>query len=338
MKLVYYGVGGLIIHKAVVNNWVFISKPATNVHFTFGPVHFVHKIITPMKKILLFTAFVVLTVSQSFAQLSTRENYDVNLRLGTRPQAGDACLQFVLPLFSDSLSAFLYSGNSLFANDFLTYKYYMTDDVVLRTGLRWSVESGKFSGTAADSTDINPIPETELQTVEQKFTSRDFSIAAGLEKHFSNSNIFDVYGGAEIMIGLGKDKSRNDRDYFNGDKQYMTSTTNTRVLGFGLVTGFNIFVAELPLSIGLEYGLTGKWLFGGKTKVEVDEDINGTSVSGEYFTQEEDAFGNQDFNSLGESRQYSDLSRRTFNMNTNHNVRLSVNIYFSTLSNPSASR
>ena len=49
-----------------------------------------------MKKILLFTAFVALTVSQTFAQLSTRENYDVKLRLGTRPQAGDAVLQFVL--------------------------------------------------------------------------------------------------------------------------------------------------------------------------------------------------------------------------------------------------
>lgn len=291
-----------------------------------------------MKKILLFTAFVVLTVSQSFAQLSTRENYDVKLRLGTRPQAGDAALQFVLPIFSENGAAHLFRGNALFANDFLTYKYYHTDDIVIRAGLRWSVESGKVSGTAADSSDINMIPETEVETLNQKFTNRDFSIAAGLEKHFTNSNIFDVYAGGEIMIGLGKDKSVEEYDYFNGDQDYTTMTTNTRVLGFGLVTGFNVFVAELPLSIGLEYGLTGKWLFGGKTKVEVEQTIGSSSASGEYFTQEEDAFGNPDINSMGAARQYSDLSRRTFNMNTNHNVRLSLNIYFSTLSNPNASR
>lgn len=287
-----------------------------------------------MKKILLFTAFVALTVSQSFAQLSTRENYDVNLRLGTRPQAGDASLQFVLPLFDESGAAHLFRGNSLFANDFLTYKYYMTDDVVLRTGLRWSVASGNVKGTAADSSATNPIPSADLKEMTQKFTNRDFSIAAGLEKHFTNSNIFDVYAGAEVLIGLGKDRTREDYDFINGNQDYSTMTTNTRVLGFGLVTGFNVFVAELPLSIGLEYGLTGKWLFGGKTKVEFEQRVGSTSSSGEYFMQTEDAFGNPDNNSLGGARQYSDLSRRTFNMNTNHNVRLSINIYFSTLANP----
>jgi len=292
-----------------------------------------------MKKILLFTAFVALTVSQSFAQLSTRENYDVNLRLGTRPQAGDAALQFVLPLFNEEGAAHLFRGNSLMANDFLTYKYYHTDDVVIRAGLRWSVESGKVEGTAADSSETNNIPESELQTLDQKYSYRDFSIAAGLEKHFTNSNIFDVYAGGEILIGLGKDKWRDNRDYFNGDMDHMTSTTNTRVLGFGLVTGFNVFIAELPISVGLEYGLTGKWLFGGKSKIVAEQTVGSTSTSAEYFTQEEDAFGDPDVVGIeGSPRQYSDLSRRSFNMNTNHNVRLSINIYFSTLSNPSASR
>ncbi len=286
-----------------------------------------------MKKILLFTALVALTVSQSFGQLSTRENYDVNLRLGTRPQAGDAALQFVLPIGGDG-SAHLFRGNSLLANDFLTYKYYHTDDVVIRGGLRWSVESGKFSGDAADSSATNPIPQANLKTLDQKFVNRDFSIAAGLEKHFTNSNIFDVYAGAEVLIGLGKDKTRENYDFFNGNQNYTTTTTNTRVLGFGLITGFNVFIAELPLSVGLEYGLTGKWLFGGKTKVEFEQRAGSASASGEYYMQTEDAFGNPDNNSLGGARQYSDLSRRTFNMNTNHNVRLSINIYFSTLANP----
>ncbi len=285
-----------------------------------------------MKKVLLLSTLLTIACSSVFAQLSTRENYDTRLRLGTRPQAGDAALQFVLPLFNEN-SATLFKGNSLFANDFLTYKYYHTDDIVLRAGLRWSVESGKVSGTAADSSAINNIPRTELQTLNQKFVNRDFSIAVGAEKHFTNSNIFDVYAGGEVLFGFAKDLSRHERDYFNGDLNYSTYTTKSRVVGFSLVTGVNVFVAELPLSLGVEYGLSGKWLFGGKTKVETEQRVGSSSVSGEYYTQSEDAFGNIDVVGMSD-RQYSDLSRRFFNMNTNHNIRVSLHVYFSTLANP----
>lgn len=282
-----------------------------------------------MKKILLFTAIVAMTITQSFGQLSTRENSDFNVRMGTRPQAGDGVLQFVLPMFNENGAAHLFRGNSLFANDFLTYKYYLKDDVALRAGLRWSVSSGKVSGTAADSSAINNIPNTALSELNQRYINRDFSIAAGLEKHFSNSNIFDVYAGGEILLGTAKDKRVEEYDSFDGDLSHTTSKRSSSVFGFGLVTGFNVFIAELPISVGVEYGLTGKWLFGDKTHVTVENRVGGTSVSGEYYSQSDDAFGNWDG-----GRQYSDLSRREFNMNTNHNVRLSVNIYFSTLANP----
>lgn len=280
-----------------------------------------------MKKILLFTAFVALTVSQSFAQLSTRENYDVNLRMGTRPQAGDASLQFVLPPFGIG-EAGLFGGNSLLSNDFLTYKYYYTNDIVLRGGLRWSVESGSSKGTAADSSATNPITSADLSEFSQKFVNRDFALGLGAEKHFSNSNIFDVYVGGEVMFGFAKDKVKENYDFFNGDQDYFTATTKSRLVGFGLFTGFNMFVAELPLSIGLEYGLTGKWLLGGKTNFEFEQRVGSATASGEFVSQDNDIMGNVD------GRQYSDLSRREFNMNTNHNVRLSINIYFSTLANP----
>jgi hypothetical protein len=40
-------------------------------------------------------------------------------------------------------------------------------------------------------------------------------IVPGIEKHFSNSNIFDVYTGADLFLGFGKDKevsSTTNRD------------------------------------------------------------------------------------------------------------------------------
>lgn len=289
-----------------------------------------------MKKFLPLVLCFSLLVDGLLAQLSTRENYDQVYKLSTRPKAGDASLQFVVPIINLSANngsdAGLYKGNSLFSSDFLTYKYYKTDQNVIRLALRYTVDNSKSEGTAIDSTALNPISE-DLQEVEtdlKKLNQRDFAIAGGMEKHFTNSNIFDVYAGGEVLVGLGKNKSVSQEEYFNGDKNFVTRTTNTRILGFGLVTGFNVFVAELPLSIGLEYGITGKWMFGGKTKVEQETTVGSTSADGEWYEQETDAFGDQDLNLNGDPQQYSDLSKRSFNVNTNQNVRLNIHIYFST--------
>lgn len=289
---------------------------------------------TIMKKILLFTAFVALTVSQSFAQLTERENYDTKLSLGTRPQAGNGVLQFYYNMGGDGLAAkgqekSLGSLTSSALNqDFLTYKYYLSDDVVLRAGLRWHIDNDKMKGSQADSSAYNIITPSSRQDVRQAWNYRDFAIAGGLEKHFTNSNIFDVYAGGELILGGSRERMRNEVDYQNGDKNYETKTTSSRLVGFGLVTGFNVFVAELPLSIGLEYGLNGAWLFGDKTKVVSESTVGSTSISGEWYEQAEDAFGNLD------TKRYSSLSKRNFQMNTSYDLRLSLNIYFSTLANP----
>lgn len=289
-----------------------------------------------MKKCLLVVCVFLATGLFSFAQLSTRENYDLKYKLGARPQAGDAALQFVIPIVnlnSDS-TAGLYKGNSLFASDFLTYKYYLTDSKVIRGALRYTINNATVNGTGQDSTGFNDINEdaAEISERKQKFVQRDFAIAGGLEKHFTSSNVFDVYGAGEVMIGLGKNRSVSQDDFLNGDKTYMTRTTNTRIVGFGLITGFNVFIAELPISVGLEYGLTGKWIFGGKTKVEMEQTVDAFDFneSSEWFEQEEDAFGNDDLNLNGFDQQYSELSRRQFLINTNHNVRLNIHIYFGT--------
>ena len=113
-----------------------------------------------------------------------------------------------------------------------------------------------------------------------------------------------------------------------------SASTGTTIFGLGGVVGFNVFIAELPISLGVEYGLSAKWVFGGKTKVEEEIDIDGgADYTAEYITQETDGFGNADLDSFGSSRQYSDLSRRAFNMDTNNSVRINLNIYFGTKSN-----
>ncbi|NNE55144.1 MAG: hypothetical protein HKN32_03920, partial [Flavobacteriales bacterium] len=275
--------------------------------------------------------------AQETEGLSTRFNNDGNFALGTRPQAGDASLHFVIPIVNlnadNGLDAGLYNGNSLASGDFLTFKYYQTDDLVIRGGIRLFADNALSSGTAVDSTDANNINEEfEFEEVKTRSIMREYNLAIGAEKHFTNQNIFDVYAGGEARIGLGKDKSVMEYTYFNGDIDNTTMTTNTNIFGVAGVVGFNVFIAELPISVGLEYGWSGKFIFGGKTSVKRQLEIDDADISIDesWDQQDVDAFGNPDLNNLGLPRQYSSLSRRQFNMENNNSVRINICIHFST--------
>lgn len=282
-----------------------------------------------MKRVLLCIALVGMAGSSAFAQLSTRDNNATNVRLGARPLAGDAALQFNIPIVgrsaNDGTDAGLYNGNLLGAGDVLTFKYYNSDDVAYRVGIRLAADNTTIKGDAADSVTTAlpgfPVGET-FESAKFRTVSREYIIAPGIEKHFTNSNIFDVYVGADVLLGLGRDKSISEVDLIDGDKDYETRTVNTKIAGLGAFVGVNVFIAQLPISVGLEYGLSGKYLFGGRTKVVKEMTIGDESESAEWF---EDS---SDINVPGLDK-YSKLSRREFNMDTNHNVRLNICIYFS---------
>lgn len=282
-----------------------------------------------MKKVIILSFLLAFGFGEAIAQLSTRENLAFDQPIGNRPQAGDAALVFTIPIVDLSENngddAGLYAGNLLSSGDFLTFKYYDTDLKVWRAAIRLTADNSLTNGTQADSSDANPIVEDlSIQTLERRLISREWTLAGGIEQHFTSKNIFDVYVGGEALIGLGKDRTYQLDEYFNGDTFESNAVTRTTVFGVQGLVGVNIFVAELPVSVGIEYGLSGKFVFGGKTKVTETADFDGgADYSEEWYEQDVDAFGNAD------SRKYSDLSRRQFNMNTNHNVRLNIILYFS---------
>jgi hypothetical protein len=252
------------------------------------------------------------------------------MRIGTRPQAGDAALNFVLPIINlsedNGEDAGLFKGNTLSAGDMLTFKYYKSDDIVLRLGLRLFADNSISSGTGADSSETNPVgPGENYKEFKMKETSREYKLALGAEKHFTNSNIFDVYGGGEFIIGLGRDRMVANNTFYNDDVTESMRSTRTTVFGVAGVVGFNVFVAELPVSIGMEYGWSAKWIFGGNTKVKSTTTIGGTTTEQDYITDTMEP-------GQGE-RQYSSLRGREFNMDNNHSVRINLNIYFGTKNN-----
>ena len=111
-----------------------------------------------MKKKLLSIALALVTTC-SFAQLSERENDATMIKLGARPQAGDMSLTFGFDLGgtlgSNKADAALFTGNFFAKGDFLTFKWYKSDDIVIRAAIRLSKHSSKLIGDIADTTAFN---------------------------------------------------------------------------------------------------------------------------------------------------------------------------------------
>ncbi|TVR41765.1 MAG: hypothetical protein EA392_01130 [Cryomorphaceae bacterium] len=266
--------------------------------------------------------------------LSTRENEAIVAKLGARPVAGDAALNFVIPLVglnaNDGTQAGLFDGNMLGSGDLLTFKYYHTDNFVLRAGVRLYANNDRLSGDTFESEPFGvTLGEGDISNLAVINQDRSYVLAIGFEHHFSNSNIFDVYTGADLLVGFNKMRNTMEMEYNNIDgnlndiitRDLFTEQTNSTVIGLGWVVGWNTFIAQLPISVGIEYGLSMKWLLGGRTKVTEERDVrnadNLNSYSVEYFTDDSQP-----------GLLFSDLSRRNFNMDTNQNVRLTFQFYF----------
>jgi hypothetical protein len=283
-----------------------------------------------MKKSVLMIAM-AFGVTSAFAQLSTRENDETVIRYGARPKAGDMAFVLGTSLASDSgMTAKLFSGNALQSGNILTYKYYVSDDIVIRAGVRFMNKNLLVKGSAADSSEVYAPYTTptgiyaNFSDVKIKTVDRMYEIVPGVEKHFLGSNIFDAYVGADLYLGFGSDKSTSNYTYQNGDKNFMNRKTNTTNVGLGLVSGFNVFIGNLPVSLGLEYGWNAKWTFGGVTKVKEERVDAATSTNYSVTYKQEDAG-----NAVGTTTaKYSKLKRREFNANTNQDVRIVLHIYF----------
>lgn len=275
-----------------------------------------------MKKTVL--SFALLGVcSLASAQLSTRENQDTRYKFGGRPVAGDMALVFGLTLnntaFGDSGTRDISTWNRLSRGNLLTFRKYIQDDIAVRAGIRLFRDSRTVKGTL-DSTQF--VPST-LSEFEYRSSQREYMLVPGIEKHFSSSNIFDVYVGGDLYLGFGRDRSVESytfRQSANNNVHKMT--TPYTIVGLGGIVGFNVFVLDLPIALGVEYGWSAFWQLGNRTKHEIESG----SDSYEYYTVGNDPNAAAQQNPA--NGQYSDVSQRYMRMETNDQVRLVLNIYF----------
>lgn len=265
-----------------------------------------------MKKTVLSMALLGVC-SIASAQLSTRENDDTRYKLGARPVAGDYALTFGVGINNTTVGGRDIPAWNLFGRgNLITGKKFIADDMAVRAGIRLFRDSRTLTGSL-DSTEniINDLSEVEFRSTE-----RQYMFVPGIEKHFSNSNIFDVYTAADLYLGFGRDKDVTSTTNRRGQTEAETATTPYTLVGLGGVIGVNVFVIDLPISVGIEYGISAFWKLGDRTTVEVEEADGDTY---EYQTVSDDPFG---------GLQYSDAKQRYMTMDTNDQVRLVLNIFF----------
>ena len=89
-------------------------------------------------------------------------------------------------------------------------------------------------------------------------------------------NLLDVYVGAELPLGW---ESYTETSETGGKSNAVyTATKKSYVLGLGGFIGLQAFVADLPLAIGFEYGLSSRLDTGLKYKSETTVDNRTTTV------------------------------------------------------------
>lgn len=188
-----------------------------------------------MKKLFALMAMTLMTLGVN-AQITTGESTSNVIRTGNRAQAGNFGIYFggTTDMFKS-----LTDGNVKFsALPLINFKYMTTDNFECRLGIEWwkKNESTSYDGGEDDF---------ESSTFESSFM-----FSPGIAYHFNNKNLLDVYVGGELPFGFAGNGSDN------GDDEI--SVSNFRI-GVGAFIGLQAYIANLPLALGVEYGISTQY-------------------------------------------------------------------------------
>lgn len=201
-----------------------------------------------MKKLVISALALCMGLVTANAQITTGESSAQVIRTGNRAEAGNFGLYLgaTASMFKNLMD---FEGTEVKALPLMNFKYMVSDKVEARLGLEWWTTStkdnvnGEYDG--GDFETMNKIKETNKY------------LYPGIAYHFSNNNILDVYFGAELPFGWGSNTTTDYRDYdgkdFDVDEQEKTSSFQ---IGLGAFVGLQGYVANLPLAIGVEYGIS----------------------------------------------------------------------------------
>ena len=261
------------------------------------------------KFILCFT-IVNMVAFASYAQLSDRVNNPGKFKTGTRPIAGD--MGFYLGVGSADLKK---EDDSTKVENILPLdciKYYMKDNMVFRIGVKANKSKTVLKG------EIDPAVNGICGLISKTDITNESGlyITPAIEKHFLNSNLLDAYVVATLPLGRIKENVVNDWKNEIGDYSEHSMTKNSLAYGLEGHVGLQAFIADLPLALGFEAGISGIGYRGDKYKNVHNSSLGGVVESQKYYTFKDDP----------QNIKYSDLKSNSFE--TSGSVRLTISYYF----------
>ena len=219
-------------------------------------------------KLLLVTlAFLVGGSFAANAQLTTGATSSKVIRTGNRAKAGDYGIYFgaTSTMFQNAFN----DDISLTPLPLINFKYMSSDNLELRVGLETYKTKTKVKGDVLED-------EKSSYSLSNKSNQNSLTVYPGFAYHFSKQNLLDVYVGAELPLGW---ESYTETSETGGKSNAVyTATKKSYVLGLGGFIGLQAFVADLPLAIGFEYGLSSRLDTGLKYKSETTVDNRTTTV------------------------------------------------------------
>lgn len=228
--------------------------------------------------LMLFTCLLMVTYCQ--AQLSTGKPTSSVMKTGNRPGAGDFGI-FIGPSYSE-IKDMIDEKISFRGVPLVNFKYFASQNLEWRLGIQLYRKMEKLKGDLTQLQMGEDLEETENMGSEtSKKVDGYCRFTPGFAWHFSPKNILDVYVGANLPFGWIKDKMIDEYVY-EGDTEKNNLTRSSFAIGFGAFIGLQVFIADLPFAVGLEYGFSGLRYLGVKYKHEI-ENAEGSCV---YYTKE----------------------------------------------------
>lgn len=235
-----------------------------------------------MKK-LVFTALALcMGLVTATAQITTGESSAQVIRTGNRAEGGDFGIYLggtstmFKYMFLNDYTGDVSIGNttSIDALPLINFKYMTTDNFELRLGLEWwtATSGGNAIGENADG-------DFETKS-KDKYTNKYFY--PGFAYHFSNKNLLDVYVGAELPIGWEVISATRFADYKGKDYDVDTKSVSRNFnVGLGAFVGLQAYVANLPLAVGVEYGISSlKTISSSKYITDEEQEYEPAKASG----------------------------------------------------------
>lgn len=255
-----------------------------------------------MKKLIVCMLACAFLASFSVqAQITEGKHSSTVLKTGNRPDYGTWGI-FIGPSLSDILlmidQDINYRGVPL-----VNFKYYWDDSWEFRLGFQFYKTKEKAKGE-----------DDESSNVKYSNVKANNRITPGFAYHFNSKNLLDVYVGAALPIGWDITKGISSSSI--GNEEYsLTTTQRSFIMGAQAFIGLQVFVADLPFSIGLEYGVSALFRGGLQTKNEIK---SGSSTE-KYYTAPDD-------NDLNLRGNFDDLTMRKTEIGGD--IRLTFTYYF----------